>query len=174
MTQRVGIETGRGRMSRRKDSEEPMTASVTRYLEASPGTVFDAWLEPEMVRLWMFGPELRDDEEVLRISIDARVGGSFSFLVRRQGEEIDHVGVYLQLERPRRLVFTWAAPPHDDVARVVVEIVPHARKCRLTVTHELHPDRSDQMDRIGASWARRLEALAELLQTRPAALPDSP
>jgi uncharacterized protein YndB with AHSA1/START domain len=33
---------------------------------------------------------------------DARIGGSFSFVVRRQGEEIDHMGTYLEIDRPQR------------------------------------------------------------------------
>src|SRR6266545_1118793 len=65
--------------------------SVTRHFDASPERVFDAWLDPELIGKWMFGPALRE-EEVLRIVADARVGGSFSFLVRRQGQEIVHVG----------------------------------------------------------------------------------
>lgn len=79
---------------------------VTRRYTAPPERVFDAWLDAEMIGKWMFGPALRD-EEIVRLSLDARVGGSFSFVVRRQGEEIDHMGEYLEIDRPRRLVFTW-------------------------------------------------------------------
>ena len=78
---------------------------VTRRYTAPPERVFDAWLDAEMIGKWMFGPALRD-EEIVRLSLDARVGGSFSFVVRRQGEEIDHMGEYLEIDRPRRLVFT--------------------------------------------------------------------
>ncbi|WP_335342470.1 SRPBCC domain-containing protein [Polycladomyces zharkentensis] len=61
-----------------------------------------------MIGKWMFGPAHPErEEEVVRISLDPRVGGSFSFVVRRQGQEMDHVGEYLEIERPRRLVFTW-------------------------------------------------------------------
>lgn len=44
-------------------------------------------------------------------TFDASAGGRFSFLVLRGGEEIDHVGEYIALERPRRLAFTWAWQP---------------------------------------------------------------
>lgn len=48
----------------------------------------------------MFGPRLRE-EEVLRIALDPRLAGSFSFLVRRQGQQIDHVGKYRKIDPPR-------------------------------------------------------------------------
>lgn len=54
----------------------------------------------------MFGPAVRD-EAIVRLDLAPHVGGSFSFVVRRQGEEINHVGTYLEIERRRRLVFTW-------------------------------------------------------------------
>src|SRR5207244_4104921 len=82
-------------MSTRQD----VTVRVTHRYNASPERVFDAWLDPTLIDGWMFGPSQRD-EEVVRISVDPRVGGSFSFLVRRQGEEIDHVGEYIELDRP--------------------------------------------------------------------------
>jgi uncharacterized protein YndB with AHSA1/START domain len=37
---------------------------VTRRYNAPPGRVFDAWLNPEMIGKWMFGPALRDEEVV--------------------------------------------------------------------------------------------------------------
>ena len=86
-------------------SAAPVTVTVKRRFAAPAERVFDAWLEPKLVAQWMFGPSLRD-EEIVRIAIDPRVGGLFSFVVRRQGQEIDHVGEYLEIDRPRRLAFT--------------------------------------------------------------------
>jgi uncharacterized protein YndB with AHSA1/START domain len=86
-------------------TKTPIQVCVTRRFDAAPDRVFDAWLNPELIRAWMFGPAVRG-EEVVRITNDPRVGGSFSFVVRRQGEEINHVGEYLEIQRPWRLVFT--------------------------------------------------------------------
>ncbi|MBO9539039.1 SRPBCC domain-containing protein [bacterium] len=142
--------------------EHPVNAVVSRRIDASPDRVFDAWLSPEMIGRWMFGPALRD-EEVVRISLDARVGGAFSFVVRRQGAEIDHVGEYLEMSRPQRLVFTWGVMPSADRSRVTVELVPQEAGTTLTLTHELHPDWAEYAARTEASWALMIDALAAAL-----------
>ena len=131
---------------------------VTQHFSASAERVFDAWLDPERIGKWMFGPALRD-EEIVRITIDARVGGRFSFVVRRQGEEIDHVGRYLELDRPRRLVFTWSIAPEKDESRVVVEIAPARPGCDLTLTHELPAEWADYADRTRDAWAKMIRVL---------------
>lgn len=136
---------------------------VTRHFDASPERVFDAWLDPEMIGKWMFGPALRE-EEVLRIVVDARVGGSFSFLVRRQGREIDHVGKYREIDRPRRLVFTWGiAGDSEDESLVIIEIVPQETGAELTLTHEMDVKWADYASRTEAGWTKMLEALAVTL-----------
>jgi uncharacterized protein YndB with AHSA1/START domain len=140
-----------------------LNVCVVRRFSASPERVFDAWLDPAMVGRFMFGPGLRD-EEIVGLSIDARVGGSFSFLVRRQGEVIDHVGEYLQIDRPRRLVFTWGIAQHaPDTSRVVIDIVPVEAGSELTLTHELHPAWADYASRTQAGWTSMLDALARSL-----------
>jgi uncharacterized protein YndB with AHSA1/START domain len=137
--------------------------SVTRHFDASPERVFDAWLDPEMIGRWMFGPALRE-EEVLRIVADGRVGGTFSFLVRRQGEEIDHVGKYRVIDRPRRLVFTWGiAGESEDESLVIIEIGPSGTGTELSLTHELDAKWADYASRTEAGWTRMLDALAATL-----------
>jgi uncharacterized protein YndB with AHSA1/START domain len=69
---------------------------VTQRFSVPPERVYDAWLEPASLGTWMFGPRL-GDEEVVRFTLDARVGGTFSFVVRRQGALLDHTGTYLDL-----------------------------------------------------------------------------
>jgi uncharacterized protein YndB with AHSA1/START domain len=137
--------------------------SVSRHFDESPERLFDALLDPEMIGKWMFGPALRE-EEVLRIVADARVGGSFSFLVRRQGREIDHIGKYREIDRPRRLVFTWGvAGDSEDESLVVIEIVPQGAGAELTLTHEIDPKWADYASGAESAWAKMLGALGTAL-----------
>jgi uncharacterized protein YndB with AHSA1/START domain len=134
---------------------------VTQRYAASAERVFDAWLSPELLGKWMFGPAVRE-EEIVRLSVDARVGGAFSFVVRRGEYVIDHIGEYLELDRPRRLAFTWGIAGSDS-SRVVLEITPDGPGCVLTLTHELHPDWAAYAARTEAGWTQMLAKLADVV-----------
>jgi uncharacterized protein YndB with AHSA1/START domain len=141
----------------------PLEIRVTRYFEASPERVFDAWLVPRTLGQWMFGPRVRD-ENVVRLDVDPRVGGNFSLKVERNGELIDHVGQYLQIERPHHLVFTWAIKDlSDDVpSEVHIDIQASGSGCVLVLVHRMDPKWSDYADRTRNGWTTMLDALAEL------------
>jgi uncharacterized protein YndB with AHSA1/START domain len=125
---------------------------VTRHFDFSAERVFDAWLDPKVLTRFMVGPEVRD-EELLHVRVDARVGGRFSFLVRRQGQDVDHVGTYLELDRPRRLVFTWAVPPNPEQgSQVAIEICPLGRGCELELVHRLDPKWAEYAERTQQGW----------------------
>jgi uncharacterized protein YndB with AHSA1/START domain len=146
-------------------TETTVAARVSHRFTASPEQVFDAWLDPEKVMRWMAAVrEMGAPGEMVRVSIDARVGGRFSFVDLRDDEEVDHVGEYLEIDRPRRLVFTWSVPRYSpDVDRVVVEIAPLETGCELTLTHELHPDWADYLDRTERAWALMITAIGLIL-----------
>ena len=145
------------------NQQSPIQARVTQHFAVAAERVFDAWLNPELIGQWMFGPALRE-EEVVRLTVDARVGGAFSFVVRRQGQEIDHIGEYLEVERPRRLVFTWGVRGHaDDESRVIIDIAPLAHGCELTLIHEMSSKWADFVDRSRAGWAKIVGVLADKL-----------
>ena len=141
----------------------PVEVRVTRYFEASPERVFDAWLVPRTLGQWMFGPRVRD-ENVVRLDVDPRVGGSFSLKVERNGELVDHVGQYLEIERPHRLVFTWAVKDDSDDApsEVHIDVEASGSGCVLTLVHRMDPKWSDYADRTRDGWTTMLDALADL------------
>ena len=142
-------------------SEPISNATVTQSIDASPERVFEAWIDPALLGRWMFGPAIRD-EEIVRLVTDPRVGGELSFVVRRGEDELDHVGRYLELDRSRRLAFTWAvAPVTDGESRIEVDIREMAPSaCEVTVTHHLRPEWAPQAARIEEGWGRMLGALA--------------
>lgn len=147
-------------------TQHRLSVQVERRFAVSPEVVFDAWLDPALTSRWMFGPPIRD-EEVVRVTMDPRVGGSFSIVVRRQGEEVDHVGRYLLIARPYRLVFTLGiAGVCEEQSRVSVDLVPTKTGCQVTVTHELRPYLADLAPRAEATWNQMLELLAATLGDR--------
>jgi uncharacterized protein YndB with AHSA1/START domain len=144
-------------------------AIAVQTFKVSPERVYDAILDPAMIARFMFGSLLRE-EEILHIQNDPRLGGEFSFKVRRdipgQGPtEIDHIGRYLELVRPQRIVFSWGilGESDPDESTVAIDIVSTPDGCSLTLTHSMSPEWADFIDRARDSWAKMLGVLARLL-----------
>ncbi|MFL6429641.1 MAG: SRPBCC domain-containing protein [Acidobacteriaceae bacterium] len=110
------------------------TVKVTRTFAVTPERIFDAWLNPEIARRFLFATPTG---EIVRVDIDARVGGKFVIVRRTDGDDVEHFGEYLAIDRPRRLVFTFAVPKYSAVyTQVSIEIVPAGSGSKLTLTHE--------------------------------------
>jgi uncharacterized protein YndB with AHSA1/START domain len=141
-------------------SAAPFRLRVTRRFAAAPERVFDAWLDPGKIRLW-FSPELG---EMTRIQVDPRPGGTFSFMQRRDGEDVDHVGTYIAIERPRHLAFTWSVPKHSsDESIVTIDIVPDGDGCLLTLTHEMDARWKEWSERTEKGWKHLLDGIARAI-----------
>ena len=137
--------------------------TATRFLNAPPERVYDAWLVPRTLGMWMFGARVRD-ENVVRMDVDPRVGGRFSLQVERKGQLIDHVGEYLELQRPHHLLFTWAVRGGSDDApsRVRIDITASGGGSVLTLVHEMDARWADYAQRTQDGWNTMIEALAAL------------
>ncbi len=151
----------------------PVLVQVSRRFPVSASTVYDAWLDPAQLGQWMFGPGVRD-EEIVHLQVDPRVGGTFSFAVRRQGVEFDHSGTYRELVRPERLVFTWGIRGQStDESVVTLEIRSDGDGCELTLTHVMDPKWAEFASRTEAGWTRMLGKLADsFANSRPSATAD--
>ena len=98
--------------------------TVKHRFTASAERVYDAWLDPEKARKFLYATATG---EIVRCEVDARVGGKYVIVDRRNGEDVLHEGTYLELERPRRIVFTVRVPKYSpDEDRVTIDIKPLA------------------------------------------------
>ena len=138
------------------------TLRVERRFAASAERVFDAWLDPAIARAWLFAAA---GGRIVRAETDPRVGGRFVFVDRRDGGDVEHVGEYLEIDRPRRLAFTFGVPafgPEFDV--VTIDIVEDGDGCRLTLTHAMTPAiHAEWSERTREGWTTMLAALAATL-----------
>jgi uncharacterized protein YndB with AHSA1/START domain len=135
------------------------TVRVSRVYRAAPDRVFDAWLDPASARQWLFAtPEGR----IQRCDIDARPGGRFSVIDRRDGNDVEHRGSYVELDRPRRLVFDFAVPQFSsETTRITLTLEPRGRGCELTLLQEgVLPDYAE---RSTQGWKTMLDGLAGTL-----------
>lgn len=139
--------------------------AVTQSYKAAPSRVFNAFLDPAMIAKFMMGPDVRD-EEIVHIELDPRVGGTFSFKVKRDGEIIDHVGTYYDITPPHRLSFSWGIAGESDEAdsRVDMVITPAPDGgCTLILSHELDIKWAEYADRTRDGWAFMLGNLDKAL-----------
>jgi uncharacterized protein YndB with AHSA1/START domain len=136
---------------------------VERRIAAAAERVFDAWLDPKWIGRFMFGPHLRD-EQIVSLENEPRVGGQFHYKVTRGGQEIDHTGTYREIERPRRLVFTWGVDAEQgDLSVVTIELAPDGDGTVLTLAHQLNPDWSEYAERTQQGWRKIVGDLAAAL-----------
>lgn len=142
-------------------SDQPIVIRISHVYDFPAERVFDAWLDPEKARKFLFATSTG---RMVRAEIDARVGGTFNFTDRRGGLDAEHVGEYLVIERPRRLVFTFQTEKGStDLSRVTIVIVPQGAGCDLTLTHEIDPKWAAYKDRTEAGWTMILDGLAATL-----------
>ena len=80
-------------------AEGSVDVRVTRRFGASPERVFDAWLDPERAGRFLYATA---EGEMVRVEIDARVGGRFVIVERRDGQDVEHTGEYLEIEEFRK------------------------------------------------------------------------
>ena len=76
---------------------------MTRGFQAPREHVFDAFTQPDMLRRW-YGPT---GWTMTVCDIDLKPGGAFRFVSRRaDGRDIGQFGIYREVSRPGRIVFT--------------------------------------------------------------------
>lgn len=132
---------------------------VSRHYPQSAERVFDAWLDPAIAGKFLFSTPAG---QMVRAELDARVDGAFCFVDRRDGNDVAHYGKYLEIDRPRRLVFDLTVSPMPDVTTlVIVEIASLGNGCELTLTQEgVLPEYAP---RVQHGWTTVLDGLASAL-----------
>src|SRR5262249_19668069 len=81
----------------------PASVRLSRQFSAVPERVFDAWLNADEARTFLFACRLGN---AVRSEIDPRVGGGFKIVCHQDGEDVEYSGEYLEIDRPNRLVFS--------------------------------------------------------------------
>lgn len=125
-------------------SASTSSLQITRNYSASPEAVFQAWTDPQALMQW-FAPA--DNFITPLAEVDLRVGGSYRIQIKGPTGEIHTVGgVYKEIRKSERLVFTWkweeagdcggGTEPAMPETRVTVEFRPTKIGMELVLTHE--------------------------------------
>jgi uncharacterized protein YndB with AHSA1/START domain len=138
---------------------EQETVMVTQKFASDEESIYDAFLNPESACKFLFATPTG---RMVRAEIDARVGGRYTFVEQRDGNEVLHTGEYVELLRPLRMVFTFAVPEYSsEVSTVEINLAHLGEGCELKLINSGVPREYAEGTREG--WARILLRARDVL-----------
>ena len=124
--------------------------TVRRVLSAPPDIVYNEWLDPVGMLEWMCPRPAR----AVKISLEPSVGGPLRIDIEDSGFSLYVTGMFVELDRPRRLRFTWSCSDWADPSAqslVTVTLAAHgADETMMTIEHEQLPP--EQVDSHQHGW----------------------
>jgi uncharacterized protein YndB with AHSA1/START domain len=133
-------------------------------IKASPEKVFRAWTNQNEFVKW-FGPRTGGRVEVSEFN--PTVGGRYDVtMVFEDGDRVQLVGTFEEVEPPKKLVLTWQwaqSPTISQPTTVAVEIAPSELGSTLTLTHSQFVSVADR-DQHESGWAPIVARLASVLE----------
>jgi uncharacterized protein YndB with AHSA1/START domain len=147
-----------------------LEVSLTRRIAASPEAVFRAWTDADQLAEWC-GPKGYTSSSC---TVDARVGGALRIEVcSPDGEVCPMSGRFVEVDRPRRLVFVTAAL--DDAGEKVFEVLNTGTFMAVDGGTEISlvaemtsttPEAPKHLSGLTQGWSQSLDRLAALVSQR--------
>jgi uncharacterized protein YndB with AHSA1/START domain len=95
----------------KSEPPDPDALRLERRFNAPAKAIFDTWTSAELLRRWW---PAGSDWETPIAEVDPRVGGELRLVMRSpEGDEFGGSGRYLEIDPPKRLVFTWSWDGHE-------------------------------------------------------------
>lgn len=146
--------------------------TVSRTIRAPRKQVFDAFVKPDIVKLW-FRPR---GFTITEIALDPRVGGRYRLTMQpRTGVTETVAGEYREIKSPERLVFTWKwEGKMGEMGETLVTVTLDERRGENGVETEVRLLHSgfpapEARDGHNAGWNSVLNELVDLVDPRGSA-----
>ena len=137
-----------------------LTVNVKKIIHAPIEKVFDAWLNPKMLTLFMMPMPGMPESDVEN---DVREGGSFTITMHVGNDELPHTGKYLEINRPDKLVFTWVSHCSVDNSIVTLNFTKiDGNKTNISLSHVKFIDEKTRSDHEGG-WGNILDKLHDVM-----------
>ncbi|MBO0603478.1 SRPBCC domain-containing protein [Sporosarcina sp. E16_3] len=116
------------------------TLIMKREFNVKRERVFDAWLNPEMMRKWFF--TLEGTNKVTQNN--PQVGGTWEIVDHRDGQDYRAIGEYLEIDPPKKIVFTFKMPQFSELEdTITVELKELQLSCEMTFTQVIHVSKEE-------------------------------
>jgi uncharacterized protein YndB with AHSA1/START domain len=143
--------------------------ALARSFPVSQSRLFRAFTACADLNNW-FGPE---GFTVTACAVDLRVGGAWRICMRSpQGQQYCVRGVYREIERPRRLAFTWAWEQEDGASGhetlVTLSFAERNGETQLRLNQRRFESKKAR-DAHKRGWTSSFVCLAEYLAPKPRA-----
>jgi uncharacterized protein YndB with AHSA1/START domain len=115
--------------------EKPFLA-IERTYPVAPEKVWRAWTDPEALKRW-WGPG--PGQWTSHAELDVRPGGRYRIVFGgEKGADHEVAGMYKEVEKNRKLVFTWCWPNStpERVSLVTILFVPSGGGTELRFRHD--------------------------------------
>lgn len=136
---------------------------MRRTIKAPPEKVFEAIVDPHLIRRWMCPEALT----VASIDNDPVVGGSFRLVMREaDGRVYPAHGIYREIDPPRRLAFSWTWE-NDMITgietEILIELTPEGGNTLFVMTHSGLPSEAERQSHQGG-WISAINQLERMFQ----------
>jgi len=129
------------------------------YIRTTPEKLWQALTDPQISKQYFYGGALTSEW---------KPGASYALV-----DEDEHrnmlEGKVLEVDKPRKLVHTFAAQQDDDrndrPSRVTWQIEPMGEVCKLTVVHDDFDGETATYKSVQSGWGPVLSSLKTLLET---------
>lgn len=111
---------------------DELSLTTSRHVNASPKTLYDAWLDPRMLVQFMIAGQ---GMSCPRAQTDPKVGGRYEIIMNDGSKDIPHTGEYLVLEPHSRIAFTWFSPFAEHGTEVQISFTPEDGGTLVELTH---------------------------------------
>jgi uncharacterized protein YndB with AHSA1/START domain len=131
---------------------------IERSFDASPEEVFDAWTNPEVLKRWW---AVHPDGSTPVAEVDLRPGGRYRLSMEGpDGERHTVQGEYSEVDRPRRLRYSWQweldAGGLGPIGTVAVDFRADGSRTTVVLEHTGLPD-AESRDRHAQGWSACLD-----------------
>jgi uncharacterized protein YndB with AHSA1/START domain len=139
------------------NDQNELSLEVSKTINATAEKLFDAWLDASALAKFMLPKPGMPNPAV---TVDPRVGGRFNIDMDVGEQIIPHGGEYIEIDRPKRLSFTWESPFSADNSIVTIEFNETQPGSTEVILRHVKFLNEESRDNHNGGWSNILQELS--------------